>query len=79
MKYVLKNTAYRAKTETVEELYLNDNELSVYFHTDKLSETRIFDRRSQANRFMKRHRIDSDHKIVEIEDKDLFEARLAGI
>ncbi len=77
MKYVLKNTAYRGETETVEELYMNANQWSIYFHTSKLSEAKHFDTLMEATRYMKGHDI-NDHKIVPIEEKDLFEARLNG-
>ncbi len=77
MNYVLKNTAYRGETETVEELYLNANQWSLYYHTNKLSEAMIWDTAERATVYMEVEKID-DHKIVEIEDKDLFEARLTG-
>ena len=73
---MLKNTAYRGDTETVEELYMNANQWSIHFHTSKLSEAKYFDTPMEATRYMNGHDIVGDHKIVPIEEKDLFEARL---
>jgi hypothetical protein len=49
----------------------------VRFHTDKLSEAKIWDTFEKALEYTLNHKM-SDHKIVDIEDKDLFEARLTG-
>ena len=78
MKYALTNTDYRGETGTVEELYLNNNELSPYFHTHKLSETRVWDTFNEAVDYANEYGMNSDHKVVKIKEKDLFEARLTG-
>ena len=78
MKYALTNTDYRGETRTVEELYLNDSELSPYFHTHKLSETRVWDTFNEAADYANEYGMNSDHKVVKIKEKDLFEARLTG-
>ena len=77
MKYVLKNTQYRGDTETVEEMYMNGDDWSVYFHTHKLSRAKIWDTFDEAWDFLSEETME-DHKIVEIDEKALFEARLNG-
>jgi hypothetical protein len=77
MKYVLKNTAWRGNTLTVEELYMNGDSWSPYYHTDRLSEARIWNTFDDAADYDRQYG-DNEHKVVKIKDKDLFEARLSG-
>ena len=77
MNYVLKNTAYRGETETVEELYINGEENSVYMHTNFLSKARIWNTFDDAVDWNYKYG-GRDNKAIKIEDKDLFEARLTG-
>lgn len=84
MIFVLVNTAYRADTETVEEMYIrlyDENEIGrtdwFEISTSKLSLAETFSSCEAAEKYMVRHKI-NDHKIVPIKTEDLFVAKLAA-
>ena len=77
LNYVLKNTAYRGETETVEELYVSADEYSTYYHTNRLSHARIWNTFDDAVDWDYKYG-GRENKAIKIEDKDLFEARLTG-
>jgi hypothetical protein len=80
MKYALVQTAYSPQKEMVVELYLMP--LSAAYqtydwpHSTLLTDAMIWDTWDDAMNYIESERIE-DHKIVEIDDKRLFEARLA--
>jgi hypothetical protein len=74
MKYVLVQTSYQTDTEMVEELYLSEEPL-LFFETRKLSEAKVWDNFDSIADYVEDNKMD-DWKVVCINDKDLFEARL---
>ncbi len=79
MKYVIVQTTYSPQKEMVVELYLMP--IDAYFssewpHTTLLSDAMVWDTFEEVKHYLSAEKID-DHKIVEVEDKKLFEARLA--
>jgi len=84
MIFVLVNTAYRADSQMVEEMYIrlyNENETgrTDWFETStrKLSLAQTFVSCKDAEKYMTRHKI-NDHKIVPVKTEDLFIAKLAA-
>lgn len=80
MKYVLVQTTWSPQKGMVIELYLmplhSAYQYSDWPHTTLLADAMVWDTLNEAEDYIKSERID-DHKVVEIDDKKLFEARLA--
>lgn len=84
MKFVLVNTAYRADTLTVEEMYLRKYDENEIGRTDwfddltfKLSLAKIWDDFDSIENYIERRDM-HDMKVVSITEEKLFEARLKG-
>ena len=78
MKYMLVNTAYRADSLMVEEMYMTDWTDNIFLddYTRKLSEAKIFNSVNEAKTWMKLIS-GAGCKIVEVNKKKLFKAKLA--
>lgn len=77
MKYALVITSYSPQKKMVIELYYGNGEIFEN-PTTKLSEARIWNDFDTVVDFLEENQID-DHKIVDIKEKKLFEARLKGV
>lgn len=74
MKYAPVNTAYRPDTETVEQLYVIDDDLIPERHTKRLSEAIIFDTLEEVHNWI--NDAGDFYKVVEVTEKQIFEAKL---